>query len=302
MANPVIINQLIRIISIIILSTAILIIFLAMLAPQPPIKEFEAFHKVLSEARELQVQIYAPHSYSNAEKFRNMAYNEWQSENEKPLLKRNYAETKRIILIALSLVEEVNENARVRTNEPIFSNELYNLTEAEIIRKNYKLHSEKWNSWTEEAINTSENRKSLAIIIEKYKRILHVYKSGDHIASFDVELGSNWLENKKYKGDNATPEGNYYVTSKKQSPQTPYSKSVMLNFPNRFDKERFESDKKRNLINDLNILNEKLEIHGHGGKGSNWTNGSIALEDCDIDSLFSMVKIGTPVVIVGIIE
>jgi L,D-peptidoglycan transpeptidase YkuD (ErfK/YbiS/YcfS/YnhG family) len=42
-----------------------------------------------------------------------------------------------------------------------------------------------------------------------------------------------------------------------------------------------------------------IEIHGNGGKGIDWTEGCIALTDSEMDSVFKIVKVGTPVTIVG---
>ena len=42
-----------------------------------------------------------------------------------------------------------------------------------------------------------------------------------------------------------------------------------------------------------------IEIHGHGGRGTDWTNGCIALSDAEMDRLFAAVFVGTPVTIVG---
>ena len=36
-----------------------------------------------------------------------------------------------------------------------------------------------------------------------------------------------------------------------------------------------------------------------GGKGIDWTEGCIALTDSEIDVIFNLVKVGTPVTIVG---
>jgi lipoprotein-anchoring transpeptidase ErfK/SrfK len=42
-----------------------------------------------------------------------------------------------------------------------------------------------------------------------------------------------------------------------------------------------------------------IEIHGHGGTGRDWTDGCVALSNEDMDQLFSRVRVGTPVTIVG---
>jgi len=41
------------------------------------------------------------------------------------------------------------------------------------------------------------------------------------------------------------------------------------------------------------------EIHGQGGRGRDWTDGCIALDNDDMEQLFSMAYVGMPVVIVG---
>ena len=42
-----------------------------------------------------------------------------------------------------------------------------------------------------------------------------------------------------------------------------------------------------------------IEIHGNGGKGIDWTEGCIALTDKEMDIVFKIVKVGTPVTIIG---
>jgi len=42
-----------------------------------------------------------------------------------------------------------------------------------------------------------------------------------------------------------------------------------------------------------------IEIHGDGGKGINWTDGCVALTNSDMDKLYGLVGVGTPVTIVG---
>jgi hypothetical protein len=42
-----------------------------------------------------------------------------------------------------------------------------------------------------------------------------------------------------------------------------------------------------------------IEIHGNGGKGIDWTEGCIALTDKEMDLVYKILKVGTPVTIVG---
>ena len=45
-----------------------------------------------------------------------------------------------------------------------------------------------------------------------------------------------------------------------------------------------------------------IEIHGGGGKGVNWTDGCIALENKNMDIVFKLAQSGTPVTIVGSVQ
>ena len=42
-----------------------------------------------------------------------------------------------------------------------------------------------------------------------------------------------------------------------------------------------------------------IEIHGDGGKGLDWTDGCIALENTYMDKIWKLVPENTPVLIVG---
>ncbi len=45
-----------------------------------------------------------------------------------------------------------------------------------------------------------------------------------------------------------------------------------------------------------------IEVHGDGGRGTNWTDGCVAVTNEDMDFLFQKLAVGSPVVIVGSYE
>jgi murein L,D-transpeptidase YafK len=143
-----------------------------------------------------------------------------------------------------------------------------------------------WRSWISEAIARSKSKRTSVIIVDKMAHTCKVYVNGVQRAVYDAELGSNWLGDKKRKGDRATPEGKYHVTMKKGAKQSKYYKALLINYPNEDDRREFKGG-------------GLIEIHGHGGKGANWTEGCVALQNRDIDHLFNIVSVGTPVIIVG---
>jgi hypothetical protein len=156
----------------------------------------------------------------------------------------------------------------------------------------------KWRRWYDETMNWSKNNDAAAIVIDKFAQKCYVYHDGKLKREFYAELGPHWIGTKQYWGDKATPEGRYHITKKKNNQQTKYYKALLINYPNDEDKERYNSNVKKGSIPKRGIGN-LIEIHGCGGKGINWTDGCIALTNDDIDKLFGLVGVGTPVTIVG---
>lgn len=156
-----------------------------------------------------------------------------------------------------------------------------------------------WQSWVEETIAWSEQQNATAIIVDKMAHRCQVYVAGKKQAEYAVELGPRWLGHKRQKGDNATPEGHYYVTKKKSLRHTKYYKALEINYPNENDREQFLAAKARGELPRLAQIGGLIEIHGDGGKGVNWTSGCVALRNQDIDKVFELADIGTRVTIVG---
>ncbi|HMM11042.1 MAG TPA: L,D-transpeptidase family protein [Bacteroidales bacterium] len=155
-----------------------------------------------------------------------------------------------------------------------------------------------WKRWVDETINWSRVNNEAAIIVDKFAHKCYVYNSGKLVREFDAELGPNWIGDKNYKGDKATPEGKYHVTKLKSGKNTVYYKALLINYPNDEDKARYKQNVKSGRIPNRGPGN-LIEIHGGGGKGINWTDGCVALTNDDMDKLWKYVSVGTPVTIVG---
>ena len=164
---------------------------------------------------------------------------------------------------------------------------------------NYFSNYDLWQKWANTAIKKSKNSKSSIIVVDKTAGECFLYQNGKKIASYKAELGQNWTGNKRYEGDKSTPEGNYNVVLKKQGQQTKYYKALKINYPNDEDKDRFESLKRSGNIDQKKRIGGMIEIHGDGGKGYHWTDGCIALTNKDMDHIYQLASVNTPVVIVG---
>lgn len=155
----------------------------------------------------------------------------------------------------------------------------------------------KWEDLNRDALKLSQTRR--VILVDKIARRCYVYRNGKTQHSFTAELGKNWVGTKQYQGDKATPEGQYKVTKKLKHPHTIYHKALMINYPNQADEERFNANKAKGLLTPNARIGGLIEIHGEGGKGSDWTDGCVALTNKDMDRLYALSSVGTPVFIVG---
>jgi murein L,D-transpeptidase YafK len=168
--------------------------------------------------------------------------------------------------------------------------------------KTYFKSYPEWKKWVQSAINDSRRNNSYSIIVDKFSRKCYLYLGGVKKYEFDAELGRNWVGDKQKSGDKATPEGFYKIVRKYQGRETPYHKALALNYPNEEDKESFKKSVAKGILPESARIGGGIEIHGGGGKGVDWTEGCIALTNSGIDLVYNLVKVGTPVTIVGSVK
>lgn len=187
-------------------------------------------------------------------------------------------------------------NMKITDAEYLLTNVYDNATED---LKSYFKSFPTWKKWAQSAVNDSKKNSSYSIIVDKFSKKCYIYLDGAKKYEFDAELGRNWVGGKHRMGDKATPEGFYKIISKYQGKETPYHKALAIDYPNSDDMEKFKADLAKGRIPSYSRIGGGIEIHGGGGKGVDWTEGCIALTDREIDLVFNLVKIGTPVTIVG---
>ena len=86
---------------------------------------------------------------------------------------------------------------------------------------------------------------------------------------------------------------------KQDAGQSRFYKSLLLNYPNEEDWQRFDQAKRERFISSGSRIGGLIMIHGEGRKNVDWTQGCVALLNRDMDALFSWTEVGTPVTIVG---
>ena len=151
----------------------------------------------------------------------------------------------------------------------------------------------------EKTINDSKKNRDYSIIIDKFSRKCLIYHNGDQKWEFEAELGKNWVGDKRVRGDKATPEGMYKITRKFDGNKTKYYKALLIDYPNEEDKQKFKAEIAQGSLPASAKIGNLIEIHGNGGKGIDWTDGCVALTDKEMDVIYKIAKVGTPVTIVG---
>lgn len=155
-----------------------------------------------------------------------------------------------------------------------------------------------WQKNTTLAYNLSKKGQTV-ILVDKIQSTIVILKGGKEFKTFPAEFGKSWMGDKLYAGDKATPEGVYKVMEKKSKAKTKYYKALLINYPNNEDQQRFNRMVKSGEISRRTNIGGLIEIHGDGGKGVNWTDGCIALENNEMDVVYNQCSVNTPVIIVG---
>jgi murein L,D-transpeptidase YafK len=141
------------------------------------------------------------------------------------------------------------------------------------------------------ALVTPEGQIDL-IVIEKGARTLTALQQGKVVLQLDVALGFAPEGDKVQEGDGKTPEGRFTVD--RRNPQSAFHLSLGLDYPRPQDIARAKS---QGVDPGSDIF-----IHGQPNRVGNlvtlpgdWTAGCIAVSNAEMETLWAMTPIGTPV-------
>jgi len=135
------------------------------------------------------------------------------------------------------------------------------------------------------------------IVIEKSARRMVLYRDGRKVHEYRVSLGGDPVGPKTRQGDHRTPEGQYFIEGRND--RSRYYKSLRISYPNEADLERARR-LKVNPGGDIMIhgLPNGQRYIGPLHRLYDWTEGCIAVTDEEMDEIWSLVEVGTPVQIV----
>ena len=142
----------------------------------------------------------------------------------------------------------------------------------------------------------------VSIIIVKSNYELQLYDKDGWYATYPVVFGSKSLEDKMMEGDRKTPEGSYHIVSKRADAK--WDKMMLIDYPTPSDYAKFSQRKAKGLVPRNAKIGGGIGIHGTWNHDEiavdlfqNWTNGCISLKREDIEELYDLVPLGTPVTI-----
>ncbi|MDQ4122013.1 MAG: L,D-transpeptidase family protein [Acidobacteriota bacterium] len=151
--------------------------------------------------------------------------------------------------------------------------------------------------------------KNPQILIRKKERNLFLYDGERLVKTYKIVLGFEPEGDKQREGDGKTPEGEFYVAVK--NPKSKYFLSLGLSYPSLKHAgeglkvgliSQTEYDEIENAYREKRLPNQKTrlggEIYIHGGGTLwDWTEGCSALENKEMEEIFSAVQIGTKILI-----
>jgi murein L,D-transpeptidase YafK len=114
--------------------------------------------------------------------------------------------------------------------------------------------------------------------------------------SYKVALSRQAVGAKEREGDHKVPEGDYIVDSK--NAHSRFHLALHISYPNAGDVKRAQklSVKPGGNI-EIHGVDKKYEWIGDLQRQVDWTDDCIAVTNVEIEEIFPLVKIGTPVVI-----
>lgn len=128
------------------------------------------------------------------------------------------------------------------------------------------------------------------VLVYKSSRMMYLMHNDTVLAAHEVNLGFAPEGDKERNGDGRTPEGEYLIDRK--NPDSEYHLSLGINYPNNED---------RKLAREAGD-DPGGDIFVHGGptiradrNRPDWTAGCIAVTDREIEDIYAMVNVGTPI-------
>ena len=129
-----------------------------------------------------------------------------------------------------------------------------------------------------------------SLLAYKGTRSLYLLHNESVLESYNFELGGNPIGPKQFEGDGKTPEGTYRIFFR--NPNSAYHLSIGISYPNLIDVARARSAGQE-PGGDIFIHGTPPAVRGD----ADWTAGCFAVTNKEIEEIYAMVQVGTPIFI-----
>jgi murein L,D-transpeptidase YafK len=133
-----------------------------------------------------------------------------------------------------------------------------------------------------------------SILVLKRDHVLELLSDGKVVRGYRVALGRGGLAAKEREGDERTPEGHYLIDARNS--ESRFYKALHISYPDANDRKRAA---KLGVSPGGAIMIHGLP-NGLGWVGAaqrfyDWTSGCVAVTDAQMDEIWRVVPVGTPV-------
>lgn len=132
------------------------------------------------------------------------------------------------------------------------------------------------------------------LVVYKRERKLVLFSHGKEVRSYKVAMGGEPVGPKSRQGDHRTPEGVYVLDSR--NPSSHFYKAFHISYPNAKD---IAAARKLGVSPGGDIMLHGLpKEYAWVGKGHalhDWTDGCVAVTDEEMDEIWKLVRVGTPI-------
>lgn len=132
------------------------------------------------------------------------------------------------------------------------------------------------------------------VVVYKQQRKLVLLSGGKEVRSYNVALGGQPVGPKIRQGDHRTPEGAYVLDGR--NPNSHFYRAFHISYPSSTD---VAAAKKLGVSPGGDIMLHGLpKEYAWVGKAHtlhDWTDGCIAVSNEEMDELWSLVRVGTPI-------
>ena len=132
------------------------------------------------------------------------------------------------------------------------------------------------------------------VVVYKHERRMVLLSQGKELRSYRVALGGEPSGPKMRQGDHRTPEGLYVLDSR--NPNSHFYKAFHISYPTSKD---IAAAKKLGVSPGGDIMLHGLpKEYAFVGKAHtlhDWTDGCIAVSNEEMDEIWTLVRVGTPI-------